>query len=79
MPKRDPPIKNGPRILNLSERDAVINTQQNATTFGGTVNSWALVDVYPNALMRVGRNSEKLFHRSQQSLVYIQQKIGNLT
>ncbi len=50
----------GPRIFNLSDAIAVIKTKKNATMFGGTVKSWALVDVYPRSLMRVGRNSEKL-------------------
>jgi hypothetical protein len=40
-----PPAMIGPLALILSEKKAVSSTKKNATTFGGAVNAWALVEL----------------------------------
>ena len=58
MASTHPTAMTGPRARILSEKAEVSRTRIADTTFGGTVKSWAVVDVYPNPLMIVGRKSE---------------------
>jgi hypothetical protein len=51
---------NGPRAFTWSDILVTNKTEKKAARLGGTVNSWALVDSYPNPLMIVGKNREKL-------------------
>lgn len=50
----------GPRALMRSERNEVARTKRKAAMLGGTVNSCAVVFVYPRPLMMVGKKREKL-------------------
>ena len=52
------PAISGPLALTLSDRNDVASTMKNAAMLGGTVNNWAMVDVYPRPLMMVGRKRE---------------------
>ena len=60
IPTMVPPTMKYPLFLTLSEKWAVKMTTTNPVMLGGTVNSWAVVEVYPMPAMMEGRKREKL-------------------